>query len=245
ATVFTNGYGSLLIPFFGNYYTTVLILIIGIILTFHSIYQKDKDNIALALNFISIQNVALFSYFISRSHQNNIVNISPYIFLEAVMVYYYFTRKINKISKYYLISIILFFVTFFVIANNNLHGIDITSKGGNLSEALQKYQQLKKDYSLTQDNVLILSYFLDTEIITYNKIKTNLPLNPSPMTTLLPDYQQKYLLPNLNKIKIGTTLVYTQDQPVLFDFLKNNFTLKEVVPKTNSDIFSLYTIQTK
>ena len=245
ATIYKNGAAALPIPLFGNYYVIILTLITGLTLAIYSIYQKDRDNTALAINFISIHNLAIFSYFIGRSHQNNIVNISPFIFLEVIMVYYYFTQKINKISKYYTMSFTLFFVIFFMIANNNLDNFTLLSKKENITETLQKYQQLKKEYSLTQDNVLILSYDHDTEIITDNKIKTVLPLNPGTMTIASPNYQQKYLIPNINKIRIGTTLVYTQDLPELFDFLKNYFFLKEVDPKTNKGIFSLYTIQTK
>lgn len=243
--IYQNGRASLPIPLLGNYYPVILTLIIGLSLAIYALYKKDKDNFTLALIFICIHNLAIFSYFIGRSHQNNIVNISPFIFLEAIMVYYYFTQKINKISKDYTMSFMLFFFIFFMISNNNLPSITVPSDENSLSETLKQYQQLKEEYSLNQNNVLILSYTYDTEIITFNKIKTVLPLDPGVMTTIIPNYQQKYLIPNIKKIKTGTILVYTQDIPELFDFLKKYFSLKEVDPKVNKGIFKLYIIQAK
>jgi hypothetical protein len=61
------------------------------------------------------------------------------------------------------------------------------------------------------------------------------------MTILLPNYQQKYLLPNLSKLQIGTTIVYSNDSPELMAFLQKKLTLKNIAT-SSSDFFSLFTI---
>jgi len=245
ANIYKDGFGAEEIPLFGNYYVVILTLIIGVTLAIYSVFQKDKDKITLALIFLSIHNVAILSYFISRSHPNNIVNLSPFVFLEIVIIVYFFIHKIKVFSQYYYIPFILFTIVFITISITNLNDPTLTTRVKYNPKILFKYQDLKNMYSLTQNNVIILSKFHDTEIVLENKINTPLPLNPGVMTTVLPDYHRRYLIPNFNKIINNTILVYTQDRWELFNFFKKNFTLKEIDPKTDKGIFKLYTILNK
>lgn len=240
ANAYKEGFGSELIPFFGNYYPIILIMIFGLILTLSLIKQK-QNKLLLPISFITIHNIAIFSYFVSRSNQNNIVNISIFFLIELIFFQKELAQKIkNKIV--YILPFSIFIVIFLYISYLNITKPNRLHYGNqDTVRQLELYQNLKSKYHLNKDNTLIISKNNDTPIITNNKLNTRLPLNPSLMTILLPDYQQKYLLPNLNKLQVGTTIVYSNDLPELMEFLEKNLTLKRIATDS-SDFFSLYTI---
>ena len=241
AKAYKSGFGSEIIPKFGNYYLIVITLITGLVLLLEKIH-KNKPNLVLPLSFIAIHNFAIFSYFVSRSNQNNIVNISLFFLIEICIILKILHKK-NVYQYFYTLPISIFCALFFYVSLLNVTTPDrLHFSEQKTTEQLNQYQNLAEKYNLNRNNVLIISKDNDTPIIVKNQITTLLPLNPSLMTALLPGYQSRYLLPNLSKIQIGTTLVYSNDLPGIMEFLEKNLNLKTVATDS-SDFFSLYTNQ--
>lgn len=251
ANVYKNGYGSELMPKFGNYYIVIAILLLGLTLSIYSTFNKVKNELVLTLNFISIHNIAIFSYFISRSNLSNIINISIFLLIELILCYKIIEYILFKNNTKNLLKIIIFpvvlFSTFFILRcfDNTLHPNNLHQNVQNTPLFLESYKNLSQDYKLNPDNVLIISKDNSTQIITEFKIKTILPLNPTTMTTLLPNYEKKYLIPNVNKLSIGTTLIYTKDIPELISFFEKYFTLKSILSSDINSPFDIFVLEKK
>lgn len=240
---YQEGLCSELIPLVGNHFITITILLSGILITTYFLVKKQSDNLINTLSFVSIHNTAIFSYFVSRSNQNNTLNIFPFLIVEFFIICKIIKEKFNiKLYKY--IALPIFIYTVFLISKSIQNEFSINSQiirqKQKSPDILEQYDSIKNLYSLNQNNVLIISKDFDGPIILNNKIKTVLPLNPSQMTLILKD---KYLNPNFNKVSIGTTIVYTNDYPELFNMINNHYKLQEVKPKTNNKTFILYTIE--
>ncbi|MFA6007084.1 MAG: hypothetical protein WC784_00350 [Candidatus Shapirobacteria bacterium] len=241
ATTYIDGFSSELIPDFGNYYLALIILISGFILFFEQIYNR-KNELTTAFAFIIIHNVAIFSYFVSRSNQNNIVNISPFLLIEFCLILKILSQKIKN-KNIYTLPISLFIVTFFYISYLNIKQPTRihNSNQHNVYTQLTQYPIFQNKYNLTKISPLIISRDGDTALILKYQMKTYLPINPSLETVLLPNYDIKYFLPNLDKLQIGTTIVYSNDTPAIMEFIQKHFILKKI--KTDpTDFFTLYTI---
>ncbi len=244
ALTYKDGFSSELIPLIGNHYIAIIILLSGLLVSNYFLHKKHYDVLTSALAYISIQNIALFSYFISRSNQNNIINIAPFLLLEFFIIYKVIKNNF-KINLYPYLSVpILIFIVFFStrcfqnIYDNPNKVVRPTQKP---PFAIQNYDSIKNKYNFTSNNVLIISKDYDSPIIIDNHIHTQLPLNPCLMTVLLPNYKEKYILPNLNKVEIGTTLVTTSDMPELTNMIKQKFTLNPVATKS-AGMFDIYTL---
>lgn len=251
ANAFKDGYGSELIPKFGNYYITIAILLLGLTLSIFTTINKVKNNLTIILNFLSIHNIAIFSYFIGRSHENNILNISVFLFIELIISFkliesIFFKKNKEKLFKMIIFPFVLFIVFFGTrCIDNYIHPEKLNYSHQQDLFFIKNYELISQKYGLYPNNVLIISKDYSTSIISEFKIKTILPLNPCTMTTLLPNYQEKYLIPNLSKISIGTTLVYTNDMPELMEFFEKNFTLKPIIKTESNELFDLYTFENK
>lgn len=248
ANTYKGGFGSLLVPIFGNYYPIIIIMTLGLTLSIFSIFKKYQGKIYYALYFLCIHNVALFSYFISRSHENNIINFSLFYLLELILCLKIISNNFKIKSpkkffqKYLILPILIFIILFFTRIQLNISDPSrLQLSPPKPINHVDKYKLLKQKYNLNSNNVLIIDREFDTPIIVENNIKTILPLNPCLMTALLPNYQQKYLLSNLFKLQTGITLVYSNDIPEIMDFLTKNLTLKSIATDS-ADFFSLYTI---
>jgi len=116
-SVFKEDYGTLKIEAYGNHYLPIIILILGLVTTTFFIIKKIKTPLLPLLSFISIHNVAVFSYFISRSHENNIINISGFFLIELVIIYLiitdYYQPPSKDFKKYFLVPLILFLSLYF------------------------------------------------------------------------------------------------------------------------------------
>jgi len=248
ATIYKNGYGSKIISSLGNQYIAISILVLGLTLSVFSIITKRKGDLFLVLNFLSIHNIAIFSYFISRSHENNIVNISIFFLLELVVCYKVietvFFKKNKRIQfyKYALISTLLFCILFIGVSSSRKSNFrPFESMVEAQLPCVTEYRSIKKKYFPNQNNVLIISPKCDTPIILDNNIYTYLPLNPSLMTVILPDYAQNYILPNLPQIPLGTLIISTKDSPKIMNILSNYFILDETV-LSEPYLFEIFTI---
>jgi len=238
-----NNWLNMQAPIFGNYYLAVLTLIVGLCFVFFQEWDLSKNKLLIPLSFLAIYNMAIFSYFVSTSLPITLNNIFPFILLELAIVFQYFRKNRSFWSKIFLPGT-LFLTTFMIICTWNVLNILPGKEDphyANVKTLLDDYQIIKKTYGLTSENVLILSKFYDTLIITTEQIKTTLPLNPSALTILIPNYIEKYLTPNLDKVKSGTILVYTEDLPPEFsDFLNKNYIFEEINPQKRIGIFRIY-----
>lgn len=244
---YKSGFGSELIPLLGNYYLVVAVLLLGITLSVFLTFSNNRNKLTSVLNFISIHNIALFSYFISRSNQNNVVNISIFILVELIISYKLISTILikdnqnNIFIKHTLIPSSFFLLTFFLVSIMNiLHPERLHYPKETVSRCLKDYGSLQSKYHFNQNNILIVSKDCDSPIILANKINTKLPLNPSLMTVLLPDYELKYINPYLKNIEVGTTMITSDDMPELLGIINKNFKLTEIDPKTDKGIFKLF-----
>ncbi|OQA93220.1 MAG: hypothetical protein BWY24_00624 [Microgenomates group bacterium ADurb.Bin219] len=238
-----NGALIMRAPVFGNYYLAVLVLIIGLCLVFIQEWKTEKNKLFLPLSFLAIYNVAALSYFVSNSAPITLEVISCFILLELALIFRYFQEDKGFWPRIFLPGT-LFLTVFSIICIWNFLGLPpktYEKEFLSIEKVLADYQILKVNYGLTSENVLLLSKFYDTPLIIANQIKTIWPLNPSATTILTPNYIENYLIPNMDKVKIGTKLVYTEDLPPEFsDFLNNNYVFEEINPAKRVGIFKVY-----
>jgi hypothetical protein len=123
---------------------------------------------------------------------------------------------------------------FYICTVNISYPPKIVDEYAGKSKVLTEYMSLKEKYDLRSDSVLILSKTSDTLLILEEKINNKLPFNPALMTSLLPDFEEKYIVPNLGNIPNGTVLVYGNDMKEMFDILSKYFYLEQFEPKTSS-----------
>ncbi|OQA93221.1 MAG: hypothetical protein BWY24_00625 [Microgenomates group bacterium ADurb.Bin219] len=243
ASLFRNGLVTKLIPLFGNYYLPLLVMVIGLCLVFFQEGGRQKNTLLLPLSFLAIYNVAIFSYFVTTSISVTVNNISCFVLLELAIIFQYFRKDENFWSRIFLPAT-LFLTVFFTVCLWNFLQVIPEKEDPHYSQVktlLNDYQTIKKTYNLTSENVLVLSKFYDTLIVTENKIKTIWPVNPSAGTILVPNYIEKYLAPNLNQVKKGTILVYTEDLPPEFsEFLNSHYIFEEINPQKRINIFRVY-----
>jgi len=243
ASLFRNGLVTKLIPLFGNYYLPVLVMVVGLCLVFFQERGRQKNTLLLPLSFLAIYNVAIFSYFVTTSISVTVNNISCFVLLELAIIFQYFRKDENFWSRIFLPAT-LFLTVFFTVCLWNFLQVIPEKEDPHYSQVktlLNDYQTIKKTYNLTSENVLVLSKFYDTLIVTENKIKTIWPVNPSAGTILVPNYIEKYLAPNLNQVKKGTILVYTEDLPPEFsEFLNSHYIFEEINPQKRINIFRVY-----
>jgi len=235
AIAFKGGVVSLPIPIYGNYYFIIAVMILGIVTTTYLLTKNIKTKFLPLLIFISIHNVAIFSYFISRSHENNIVNITGFNLLLLAIVFYILINvlnvNINQLKKTIILPIILFL---------SLYILRLTNQVINLRQYIQtSYQQNMIDwfnpvpsapilstalikYNLEDQPVALLMENKDTRLLVESNIKNELPINPAFMNDLFnSDWQKKYVNPILPKLKIGTVVI--TDDKILKGFLRQSF----------------------
>lgn len=257
ANVYKSGFGAIPFPPFGNHFLVIAALIWGLFYFFYFSGKlarmkrgkgyKERALVVAGLGFLATHNVAIFSYFVSRSAYTNIINIMPFVLLQIAMVLSLFKKK-NKMAEYYLIPTVLFFTLFlYSCFTNILHQPEIRDGYANKNKVLREYEILKEKYNLSGNNVLILSKSSDTLLILEEKINNKLPFNPALMTSLLPNFEEKYIVPNLENIPNGTVLVYGNDFREVYDILGKYFYLEQVEPKISTvsariDDLTLYTM---
>lgn len=263
ANIYKGGFGALPIPVYGNYYLLIIIMILGIVTSSYLLTQKVKIKFLPLLVFISIHNVAIFSYFISRSHENNIVNITGFYILQLVIIIKIIT-KVFKISSEQLkktiaLPLILFIVLYFIrIFNQTANNYKLINK--NFSENIFEWitpetqtPTLSKalvKYHLENRPVVVLSQTDDTRLLVESGIKNELPLNPAFMTYVLySSWRVKYIDPVLAKLKAGTVVIvdkYISDsflQSVFAD-IQTAYNLKKI-GTIDSDNLEIYQIVAK
>lgn len=255
--VYKNGVGAMPIAPFGNYYLVVLVLICGVVTTTYLMYKKIYKNYISILSFISFYNITIFSYFVGRSHENNITNISGFVFIEFVLLLYLFLNIVK--DKKYLIKLISLPVIFFIILfslrvwtqisknyefirntmiSNIKTGFNNNIEKPVLIEILQKYHLSKFPIILLDER--------DTGFLIPSKIVNTFPFNPIAMTFLLPNSLEKYIDPKINNLSINTVVIITSG---ILDFridpvwkrLQNFYYLKKIGEDKNEKL-DLYQI---
>lgn len=263
ANIYKDGFGALSIPIYGNFYLLIIIMILGIVTAVYLITHKVKTRFLPLLVFISIYNVAIFSYFISRSHENNIVNITGFYILQLVVILRIFI-KVFKISSEQLkktiaLPLILFLVFYFIRVSDQtskLYKLIQKSFQQNIYEWITPEAQMPTlskalvKYHLENRPVVLLSQTDDTRLLVESGIKNELPLNPAFMTYVLySNWRVKYINPALAKLKTGTVVIvdkYISDsvlQPVFAD-IQTAYHL-EKIGTIDSDNLEIYQIAAK
>ena len=263
ANIYKDGFGALSIPIYGNFYLLIIIMVLGIVTAVYLIIHKVKTRFLPLLVFISIYNVAIFSYFISRSHENNIVNITGFYILQLVVILKIFINvfKINseQVKKTIVLPLILFLVFYSIRVSDQIakrHKLIQKSFQQNIYEWIIPETQtpaLSKaliKYHLQNRPVVLLSQTDDTRLLVESGIKNELPLNPAFMTYVLySSWRVKYINPTLAKLKTGTVVIvdkYITDsilQPVFAD-IQTAYQL-EKIGAIDSDNLEIYQIAAK
>jgi len=112
ALAYSNGFGSMPINPHGGVSLLIAIFLAGTIITCLCIRERSKHAPFMASALAGFWVVA--SYFVSRSHENNIANLMPFIvFLSSATLYS--THQITKNSNYKTLLNLFFIPIFFVI----------------------------------------------------------------------------------------------------------------------------------
>jgi len=247
AITFKSGYGSILISAYGNYYPIVLIMIFGVVAIACILTSKIKTKLLPLLVFIAIHNIAIFSYFISRSHENNIVNITGFYILQLVIILNIFIKvfKINfdQLKKTIILPIILFLVLFAFRLSNQITKLDNFMQDSykqnmtdwfNLKPVKPVLITALEKHNLKNNPIVLLSLNQDTRLLVESNLKNELPLNPAIMTyNLKSSWRVKYINPSLIKLQKGTVVIVDKEmsqsflQPVLED-IQNTYNFKRI-----------------
>lgn len=263
AISYGNGFGSLLIEPFGNHFLIILVLIIGLNVTFYIVVNGKKSKFANALIFMSIFNVLVFSYFIGRSHENNIINISPMIFIEVGLIYNVLIDSFNisykEMERYLMIPFIIFTFLFFLKSSYHFSdvcsSIEVNAKSNInfLTKTKSLIEIIEDKYHLDMKHIVVLSkrkdaFPKDTQILTEGNKINELPLNPSLMTTILPNWKQKYIEPSIDRLQIGTVIIFdndnNDDMNWIFKKIKDKYSLETIgeIKDLENMTFSIYRI---
>ncbi len=247
AMAYKDSHGTLLIPAYGNFYPIVLIMILGVVAIAYILTNKIKTKLLPLFVFIAIHNIALFSYFVSRSHENNIVNITSFAILELIIIFKILTNVLNinipQLKRTINLPIFLFLVMF---------SFRLYDRRINLYPYIQNsYQQNMADWfnpksvkpvlitalekhNLKNNPIVLLSLNQDTGLLVESNLKNELSLNPAEMAYVLKDtWRDKYINPNLEKLTIGTVIIVDANRsnsflgPV-FNDIQNIYDLKEI-----------------
>lgn len=244
---YQDGSGSILMPLYENYYFALLINLLGLATVAHFVIRKIRARYLPALSFISISNVALLSYYIGRSHENNIVNIAGFLLLELVTVYAvvreYYSIKFDRIKHIFAVPIAIFLVLFstrvinqFPPRNTYLWSIFKPNIVGWLRPSPQPsiLLDMLEEETINNKPVVVLDEKLDTMLLVDSNIKNELPLNPAIMTTLLYDWKSKYVDPKIQSLTAGTVIVLdpeSQGSSFIWEDINRRFILKPVGEK--------------
>lgn len=248
AVTYKNGLMAMPIPLYGNYYLAVITMVLGVVVTLHLITKKIKTTLLPLLSFISIHNIAIFSYFVSRSHENNIVNISGFIIIEIVIIIKVLidVLKIDIIlsKKMIAIPVILFVVLFaFRLSDQTIRQCEL------IKESLVKNMQslfspktpapillnILTKYNLNNKPIAVLYDHdgKDTILLVESNLKNELPLNPGDMYHGFTNWQDKYIDPALNKLQAGTVIAVDEDISIsslnlTWEKILNKYNLKNI-----------------
>ena len=224
-----GGVVSLPIPFYGNYYVVIPILILGAVAL---VYRWRP-----LLVFLVIHNLAIFSYFVSRSHENNIVNLSGFIILELIVVWQSFGLK-----KLLTLPLALFLTLFGLRLLSqslklNFDGVlPVELSSPVLTAALDQYGLLNRP-------VALLSESNDTRLLLESGITNELPLNPAIMNTWLkPGEEYRYLNPALERLKVGTIVIVDVNAGFLapaWDKIQSLYQIETIDSQDNLTIYEI------
>ena len=212
---------------------------------------------------MSIFNVLVFSYFIGRSHENNIINISPMIFIEVGLIYRVLIDSFNisykEMERYLMIPFIIFTFLFFVKSSYHFSdvcaSIEVNAKSNiNLLTKTKSLVEIIGDkYHLDMKHIVVLSerkdaFPKDTQILTQANKINELPLNPSVMTTILPNWKQKYIELSIDRLTIGTVIIFDNDNDDnmnwIFNKIKDKYSVETIgeIKDLENIKFSIYRI---
>ncbi|MFZ2957915.1 MAG: hypothetical protein WA705_13590 [Candidatus Ozemobacteraceae bacterium] len=216
ATVYKEGFGALPIPPFGNFYLIVAIMIAGLATVVHIIITKKSTSLFPALTFICVHNIAVFSYFISRSHENNIVNISGLYLVQLIIIMKILLELYQdniQFMRQCAIAMMLIFCTLFSGRSAcNFIGyfryVLLNPQNENSHSSNEDtIKNVVKTYKLEKHKFIVLSSTVDTEMLVNLSVKSELPLNPGVMARILPNCMDKYIIPAIEKLDINTVLI--------------------------------------
>ena len=194
AFAFKDGSGALPIPLYGNYYLIICITILGIV----AVVKKFSP----LLVFITIHNLAIFSYFISRSHENNIVNLAGFFLIELIL-----SIKVLRPKKIYALPLVLFLVLYAVSLVNQIKSLHQEFPTKTIP-SLPVLATAINQYQFQSQPVVLLSKDNDTRLLIESNIKNELPLNPALMTNWLGrTWLDKYVYPAIDRLPIGTVVI--------------------------------------
>lgn len=239
ALTYSGGFGSLPMPLIGNYYFVVVIMVLGLVTTVFFV-GNNKTNAFYALAFLCIHNVAIFSYFVSRSHYNNVVNILVFYIIELILIYrilrtsFKFTEA--GFSRYFKMPVVTFCLMFFIFSFVSIpQTVSTVGKGikehySLFSEGSPYLLPAIKEYVKSNDIIVLskdTSVCLDTQILLGLDKKNTIPFNPYVMTTLLPGWPEKYFFSAVNNIRIGTNIITDGSFPEVMNYISQYYELQD------------------
>lgn len=225
ALAYKNGFGAMAISTFDNHYLVILINIISAITVLACLKNNKKSIFLYPLVYLLIHNMAIFSYFVSRSHENNIVNIFGFSLIEIALIYKiiseHYGTKMQNIKLLYLTPLVLFLILYAYRTSNQYNNQKYYyyhDLPNNLSSLIKDragksfISFIYNKYKFGSADLILLDQDNDTQMLASSEKISLLPLNPLSMTTLLPNWQQKYLYPRLVNIPAGTVIITNKKQ---------------------------------
>lgn len=220
---YQGGFNSGLLPFYGTYYFYILVCISGLGLVFFLLFNRLKSRLLPLLAFLAIHNIAIFSYFVSRSWFNYIINISGFMLIEIVLILAILNENLGmrqkEFRKFLIMPLIIFLFFYLLISAQNVP-LTISYVKNNLSHITKADQPsvpllktISNRFHIQTDKIILLSEN-DTEYLTETQSTNLLPLNPAAMTFDLAGWQKKYLDSQIKKIPRGTIIIDDLGFPV-------------------------------
>jgi len=242
-----GGVVSIPITFFGNYYPVIIIMVLGVIINIYLLASKTKTKLLPLLTFISIHNLAIFSYFIGRSHENNIINLTGFIIIQLIIILKIFIDvfkvKTSTFKSIVNLPIILFFLLYIFRLSDQLIALNDYMKSSFNQNKIDWFKPeaptpiLKTalaSHDLEDSPIVLLSFENDIRLLLDSNFKNELPLNPAIINSWLPPgTEYKYIDKSINELKSGTVVFVHENnlhkflQPV-FGKLRKLYALQKI-----------------
>ncbi len=226
ALMYTNVYDSGLIPAVGAYWFAIPLMLFPLALSFLLLVFAIPSRWYIPLSFVSIHNVAIFSYYVTQSGYERITHIAVFYFIAIALC----LRVIHEEFKIPWHSIRLavspafivfcgFFALFAGVSiGQNLPDLpkDIQTRlftkqnpSGNPASMEHILDRIEANFQVPLENVALLSFDNDTSLLIDTGVVNLLPLNPATMLFELPweHILERYLHPALKKLPDEMVLI--------------------------------------
>lgn len=248
ALAYKQGFGTLPVSQFGNHYLIILVMMFSTAVFIHFFIKGKKLALMPAAAFFWVFCASVFSYFISRSHENNIINIAAIYLIEiALMMRLALDGKLfdrDMARRFFVLPAVVFCFFFYArCADNFRTTVDLVKNSlpVNIADLSANDRntpylvKLSSRYRFDVSNVVLLSE-TDFYFLAEADIRNGLPFFPREMTMILPKAMDKYIVPAIKRMKVGTAIIADDKYPEVMKTIRGSYDLRTLAVIDRNEI---------